>query len=165
MILVEISINSAVDHMKKLWLCPLFLFLLSLFSVYYHYSLYYLYIIARCYDIYCISISWSNVDIWDKRGIVKFINASVPGNLTHKQTSLIVVTAEILLTAPIAVAFCTVNTANTQSNMTNASAAKTKQITTTNSSTGVTIGLQKTLLALLVAVMWHYYCLGIAKNP
>jgi hypothetical protein len=35
----------------------------------------------------------------------------------------------------------------------------------TNSSTGVTIGLQKTLLALLVAVMWHYYCLGIAKNP
>jgi hypothetical protein len=78
---------------------------------------------------------------------------------------LIVVTAEILLTAPIAVAFCTVNTANTQSNMTNASAAKTKQITMTNSSTGVTIGLQKTLLALLVAVMWHYYCLGIAKNP
>ena len=56
--------------------------------------------------------SWSNVYIWDKRGIVKLINASVLGNLTNKQTSLIVVTAEILLTAPIAVeAFCTVNTA------------------------------------------------------
>jgi hypothetical protein len=64
--------------------------------------------------------------------------------MTHKQTSFIV-TAEILLTAATAVAFSTVNTANAQSNMTNASAAKTKEITTTNSSTSVTIGRQKNL--------------------
>ncbi len=66
----------------------------------------------------------------------------------HKQTSFIV-TAEILLTAAIAVAFSTVNTANAQSNMTNASAAKTKEITTTNSSTGVTIGSQKNLTSTI----------------
>jgi hypothetical protein len=53
------------------------------------------------------------------------------------------------LTEAIAVAFCTVNTANAQSNMTNASAAKTKEIATTNSSTGVTIGRQKKLTSTI----------------
>ena len=53
------------------------------------------------------------------------------------------------MTAAIAVAFSIVNTANAQSNMTNASAAKTKEITTTNSSTGVTIGSQKNLTSTI----------------
>ena len=62
----------------------------------------------------------------------------------YKQTTFII-TAALLLTAAVASALYTINTANAQSNSTggnktNANASKAKVITMTNPSTGVTIG-------------------------
>ena len=63
----------------------------------------------------------------------------------HKQTTFIIITAAILLTATLATALYSLKEANAQTNNTSSSGNKTEPVTSTNPLNNITVGNQKTI--------------------
>lgn len=63
----------------------------------------------------------------------------------HKQTTFIIITAAILLTATLATALYSLKEANAQTNKTSAGGNKTEPVTSNNPTTNITIGFQKNI--------------------
>ena len=63
----------------------------------------------------------------------------------HKQTTFIIITAAILLTATLATALYSLKEANAQTNKTSAGGNKTEPVTSTNPLNNITVGNQKTI--------------------
>ena len=63
----------------------------------------------------------------------------------HKQTTFIIITAAILLTATLAIGLYSLKEANAQTNKTSAGGNKTESVTSTNPLSNITIGNQKNI--------------------